>query len=308
MAEFPAMPVWTDAYLADCGHLTTIEHGAYILLLFTMWRNDGWLENDDAKLARYSRLTTKQWGRIRPTIMAFFQDEGDRITQRRLTDELSAVRQKSRRQSHNSRSRWLKTKETPDATAQPRESHNDASLNPYPITHNPLKQEVRPNEFDRIKKVYPKRGKGTMGWAVAEAACKKLVKGGVSWGQLVSASKAYASAMAENKDRSTVQQASTFFGTKETWREYLTEETTPEFPVPQIAGGGLSDNRRAWRQLCYDVEPATACSWFHPMVLQPDGSLIAPTDYHRSYVQKNFPQLSGYEITVAGEPRAVASA
>ena len=50
MAEFPAMQIWTDAYLGDTSHLSTTEHGAYFLLLMAMWRNGGSLPNDDAML------------------------------------------------------------------------------------------------------------------------------------------------------------------------------------------------------------------------------------------------------------------
>jgi hypothetical protein len=38
MAEFPALPLWTDAYLGDTRHLSQSEHGAYLLLLITAWR------------------------------------------------------------------------------------------------------------------------------------------------------------------------------------------------------------------------------------------------------------------------------
>ena len=41
MAEAPIMPFATDAYIGDTTHLTTIEHGAYLLLLFAMWRTAG---------------------------------------------------------------------------------------------------------------------------------------------------------------------------------------------------------------------------------------------------------------------------
>lgn len=127
MAEFPAIPLWTDAYLADTGHLTTIEHGAYLLLLMTMWRAGGKLPNDDKLLARYTRLTPAQWQRIKPSLMPFFRISSDSITQGRLTDELNVVRQKSVKASDSARARWLKTNETDDANASPEQCERNAT-------------------------------------------------------------------------------------------------------------------------------------------------------------------------------------
>lgn len=132
MAQFPAMPLWTDAYLADTVHLTTLEHGAYLMLLISMWRADGTLPDDDKRLARCARLGPGQWKRIRPTLMEFFVVQDGQVTQPRLTDELTAVRQKSRKQSNNAKARWLKTKKTDDATASGSHSHGNASLTHIP--------------------------------------------------------------------------------------------------------------------------------------------------------------------------------
>jgi uncharacterized protein YdaU (DUF1376 family) len=95
LAEFPALPLWTDAYLGDTTHLTTIEHGAYLLLLMAAWRSkDTSLPDDDRLLARYARLTPSQWRRMRPVIGAFFVINKGAWKQSRLTDEAIAVRQK----------------------------------------------------------------------------------------------------------------------------------------------------------------------------------------------------------------------
>jgi hypothetical protein len=38
MAEYPFLPLWTDAYFADTRHLTLEQHGAYLLLIIEAWR------------------------------------------------------------------------------------------------------------------------------------------------------------------------------------------------------------------------------------------------------------------------------
>lgn len=140
MAQFPALPLWTDAYLADTTHLSATEHGAYLLLLMSMWRTpDTRLPNDDDKLSRLARVTRGQWNKMKPTIMAFFKIDGEWIYQGRLTDEAQAVRQKSKRQSDKVKARWLKTKETDNTTVLPDENQTDTSLNPYP---NPVSSVV----------------------------------------------------------------------------------------------------------------------------------------------------------------------
>lgn len=132
LAQYPAFPLWTDAYLGDTGHLTTLEHGAYFLLLMTMWRNKGTLPDDDSKLCRYTRLSKSQWLRIRPTIIEFFDIKDGQITQGRLTDEYKAVKQHSRNQSKKAKARWLKEKKTADPVAPP--GHMPDACLPLPLT------------------------------------------------------------------------------------------------------------------------------------------------------------------------------
>jgi uncharacterized protein YdaU (DUF1376 family) len=139
LAEFPALPLWTDAYLGDTTHLTTIEHGAYLLLLMAMWRNKGSLPDDDRMLARYARMTSTQWSRLAPTIMPFFRRENGVITQGRLTDELNRVRQVSHRQSDNVKARWLKTNKSLDTTVIPNAYQSDTPIT-TPIS---IKEEAK---------------------------------------------------------------------------------------------------------------------------------------------------------------------
>lgn len=152
MAELPALPLWTDAYLADTGHLTTIEHGAYLLLLMAMWRAGGSLPNDDKRLMRFAHLNAGQWQRIRSTIMEFFNVEGDQIVQGRLTDELAFVRQHRAKQSNNARAKYRKNNNSPPAMGVPNVSQT-AAPTPTPISNtSSLRSDVaaKPKKASRI--------------------------------------------------------------------------------------------------------------------------------------------------------------
>jgi len=95
MSNQPFMQFYVADYLVDTQHLTTEQHGAYLLLLMTMWHNAGSLPNDEKKLARIARVTLKRWHIIADSVMEFFEIEDDTITQKRLVEEYQKAVSKS---------------------------------------------------------------------------------------------------------------------------------------------------------------------------------------------------------------------
>ncbi|WP_417452208.1 YdaU family protein [Kordiimonas sp.] len=92
MAEFPALPLFTDAYLADTRHLTAEEHGAYLLLLMCAWRTRGCaLKDCDQTLARTVGVTKLRWRKLRPTLAEFFTVADGLWRQKKLTEVYRGV-------------------------------------------------------------------------------------------------------------------------------------------------------------------------------------------------------------------------
>lgn len=89
------MQLYVADYLGDTRHLTTEQHGAYLLLLMTMWRSDGRLPNDPRKLARITGCTASRWAKISDDVLAFFEVDGDDLTNKRLMFELKKASEKS---------------------------------------------------------------------------------------------------------------------------------------------------------------------------------------------------------------------
>lgn len=69
----PWMPLYVGDYLGDTGHLTTIQHGAYLLLMMHYWRK-GQLPDDDRQLSKITKLPLKAWGEYRPILQEFFNE------------------------------------------------------------------------------------------------------------------------------------------------------------------------------------------------------------------------------------------
>jgi uncharacterized protein YdaU (DUF1376 family) len=95
------MPLYVGAYLGATMHLTTEQHGVYLLLLMACWKSGGRVPNTDDALASIARLSKARWKAHKGTILPFFKVADDYITHERVVseraraDEISEARSKS---------------------------------------------------------------------------------------------------------------------------------------------------------------------------------------------------------------------
>lgn len=154
------MQFYVADYLGDTRHLTTEQHGAYILLLMSMWRAGGYLPNDDKKLARLCGCTGSRWSKIRAEVMDFFSLHGEQITQKRLLSELEIAQEKAIKRavsgSLGGRAKSLKDKKTAvaNAVAMPCHSPEPEPLKKENTTYSPkkgtrLSPDWMPSEADQ---------------------------------------------------------------------------------------------------------------------------------------------------------------
>jgi uncharacterized protein YdaU (DUF1376 family) len=113
MAALPYIQLYVADYLADTAHLTTEEHGAYLLLIFNYWQRGKPLPNDDDRLARVCRMDVDRFRKIRPMLAEFFDETETEWTQKRIETDLKKVRKtaKIKRENGKKGGRPLKTKD-----------------------------------------------------------------------------------------------------------------------------------------------------------------------------------------------------
>lgn len=91
--KLPYMNLYPVDYLGDTADFTTIEHGAYFLLILSYWRY-GCLPDDEAKLRRITRTSPREWAAIRDVIASKFLDGWKH---KRIEAELARCRAKYER-------------------------------------------------------------------------------------------------------------------------------------------------------------------------------------------------------------------
>lgn len=97
MAALPYMQLYVADYLADTAHLTTEEHGAYLLLLFSYWQTGKPLRGD--RLASVARLSNERWNDVEPTLKEFFHVVEGMWMHFRVEADLEKVDSKSKKNS-----------------------------------------------------------------------------------------------------------------------------------------------------------------------------------------------------------------
>lgn len=151
MSEFPSLPLFTDAFIADTGHLSATETGAYLMLLMMAWRlPDCRIPDDDAKLARWARVDARAWSRIKSKVMEFWTLEDGHWTQKRLLLERDKVRKFADTARTNGmrggRPKSLKSQERQNPAGSPSETQSKApnpNPNPNPIEEDALSLRSR---------------------------------------------------------------------------------------------------------------------------------------------------------------------
>jgi uncharacterized protein YdaU (DUF1376 family) len=97
MAALPYMQLYVADYLADTAHLTTEEHGAYVLLLFSYWQTGKALKAE--RLSSISRLSNERWTNVEQTLAEFFHVKNGVWTHKRVEADLEKAGGKSRKNS-----------------------------------------------------------------------------------------------------------------------------------------------------------------------------------------------------------------
>jgi len=89
MAALPYMQLYVADYLADTMHLTTEEHGAYLLLIFNYWQTGKPIPKK--RLSRIARIPNDRWTVVEDSLSEFFNDNGTEWTHKRIEADLQMV-------------------------------------------------------------------------------------------------------------------------------------------------------------------------------------------------------------------------
>ena len=143
MAKRIWMPLYIADYLSDTAHLTTLQHGAYMLLIMHYWVKGSLPENEDA-IRRITRMDNRQWAANRDDLSYLFST-GWR--HKRIDAELGKAIEKSKVNSANAgkrhESRNAPAERTHTQSQSQLESQLEERKNPAPSGAVPRKKKTR---------------------------------------------------------------------------------------------------------------------------------------------------------------------
>ncbi len=152
MAALPYMQLYIADYLADTMHLSTEEHGAYLLLMFNYWQTGRAIPK--SRLPKIARLSNDRWISVESSLKEFFSDNGSEWKHDRIERDLEGVRNSLEQKSAAGRAS-AKARKAKKGTESERQS-NDRSTG----VNSPLEQDGNGNptnkDPDTDKDIKPK--------------------------------------------------------------------------------------------------------------------------------------------------------
>jgi uncharacterized protein YdaU (DUF1376 family) len=239
MAALPYMQLYVADYLADTAHLTTLEHGAYLMLMFNYWqRGESFKANDERslnkRLATVARLSVSEWDEVKGALSEFFDVTDTEWSQARIERDLAAVNAKStkaKQAGKASAERRLNERSTNvEQTLNHTDTDTDTDTEAKEKTLVPSADDTSAYsaEFESFWTEYPKR-EGSNSKKTAFKAWNARLRSGVKAEDLILAAKRYAAQQfaAGNLGTPYVKQAATFLGADEHFREVLASNIHP---------------------------------------------------------------------------------
>ncbi|MGP5331962.1 DUF1376 domain-containing protein [Pseudomonas helleri] len=133
MAALPYIQLYVADYLADTMHLTTEEHGAYLLLIFNYWQTGKPIPK--ARLARIARLSNDRWISVEASLSEFFNDNGNEWEHKRIEADLDAVHSAQSQRSAAGKAS-AEARKNKKATTKQRKSNERSTTDEIPLNGN----------------------------------------------------------------------------------------------------------------------------------------------------------------------------
>ena len=159
------MPLYVGDYLADTLHLTTRQHGAYLLLLMHAWRNGGNIPTTEAAQAAVARMPVKEWAKDAEIVLEFFDFDTagkDGIWHQRVRDELAVAEAMTQQRSKagkasaakRERERQQNRNEISTPVERPMDSRTKPSQSPSPDDSEANASGADAPKFDPVKAMF----------------------------------------------------------------------------------------------------------------------------------------------------------
>jgi uncharacterized protein YdaU (DUF1376 family) len=258
MAALPYMQLYVADYLADTAHLSTLEHGAYLLLIFNYWqRGESFRAKDEQslnrRLASVARMSNDEWMTVREALEEFFTVTETEWSHDRIDRDLEAVNSKSEKAKAagkaSAASREASRNAGSEQTINGRSTNAEQTLN-HTDTDTDKEKTLVPSatgqvgqldlvETDASEDQSPKTGYSEA-FEEAWAEYPKRLKTGSTAEQMIDGVKRYAAFIRETGKEGSpfVKHAKSFFGPDLEFLEPWTTAPTSEASAPLVLPEG----------------------------------------------------------------------